>query len=980
MAVPDPECKRVEAYYALAAGAKGLSYWWMSPGYPSNGLGDQSKATARALWREIGLYGNEIKTLGNHLVISHPVDLPMTPGSNVWARALAVGTNTLLLLVVNDNYYNDEAGFHSTDVPNATVTLTLPTWMQPAPQAFEITAGGLYPVNAQPNGNQLQLNLGLLKITRMIVVTRDPELLSTLQRRFDSECRPGLCSFAPEVCTNIPLALVEHPANQVIAPGGSANFRVAAFGTGLKYQWQKNGANLADGGHYSGSTNAVLSVSNADTADVASYRCVVSTAYATNISNPATLSLSTNPPATPVALPASQVDTNAFRANWNAADGATGYRLDVSTSTDFTSFVAGYENLDVGNTLSRMVSGLSPGGTYYYRVRAYNHAGSSGNSATISVTLSTPVICPAVTLVNAGFEGGNTGGVAQGWAGYQRPPLPTTVWSIQTANPPEPGSTQYQQIANTSSTGGGGVRQNITGCIPGATYIISGWMRGNSAAYSTCRVKVSPSASTDWATAIDLNPPQVYTGDTWTPFSGAVVAASTNMTLWLDGQTGGSGLNKAECFDSISITCVLTGAPPFLTQQPADQSVAAGSNAVFSLQAVGATPLSYRWQKNATNLSESATFSGTSSSTLTIVGAGLADAGNYRCVVSNAFGSVTSRVAVLTVTNLALPPVFTLQPTDQSVPAGGTASFRVAVEGSPPISYQWQREGMNLSEGGPFSGVHTPTLTITGASGPDFAQYRCVASNLYGTNVSQTARLIEVALDPCFGLLNAGFENGFVLQGGGYIADGWTEWEADPGVVTGFDETALVHSGAHAQRIRIWGGASGSSGGVYQRVPLSAGQPYVVSVWTSSGDAATTCALGVDSLGGTNAADASVQWSAGSTNVAWTQQTLSGVAGADFITVFLRVSTPDNAKRSGYFDDLQPVAGGQVLQLLVQRTGDLLELSWPPCPPARLEMATNLAAPVLWQTVTNEPIASGGRKTLTLPLNTSGAFFRLVAE
>ena len=32
------------------------------------------------------------------------------------------------------------------------------------------------------------------------------------------------------------------------------------------------------------------------------------------------------------------------------------------------------------------------------------------------------------------------------------------------------------------------------------------------------------------------------------------------MTLWLDGQTGGTGLNKAECFDAITVTCL--AAPP----------------------------------------------------------------------------------------------------------------------------------------------------------------------------------------------------------------------------------------------------------------------------------------------------------------------------------------------------------------------------------------------------------------------------------
>ncbi len=153
---------------------------------------------------------------------------------------------------------------------------------------------------------------------------------------------------------------------------------------------------------------------------------------------------------------------------------------------------------------------------------------------------------------------------------------------IQTVNPPSGGGLQYQQIANTTSTGGGGVRQNITGCVIGATYTISGWMRGNSGLYSTCRVKVSPTASTDWATAIDLNPPQAYTGDTWTRFSGTVVATGTSMTLWLDGQTSGTAENKAECFDSITVSCELTSVPPSITQQPSNQSVAPGGSASFT--------------------------------------------------------------------------------------------------------------------------------------------------------------------------------------------------------------------------------------------------------------------------------------------------------------------------------------------------------------------------------------------------------------
>lgn len=92
------------------------------------------------------------------------------------------------------------------------------------------------------------------------------------------------------------------------------------------------------------------------------------------------------PPDPPVATAATSVTSSSFTAHWNASAGATGYRLDVSTSPIFASFVTGFNNLDVSNVLSYAVSGLADDTTYYYRVRAYNTGGTSGNSNTINLT------------------------------------------------------------------------------------------------------------------------------------------------------------------------------------------------------------------------------------------------------------------------------------------------------------------------------------------------------------------------------------------------------------------------------------------------------------------------------------------------------------------------------------------------------------------------------------------------------------------
>jgi RHS repeat-associated protein len=95
---------------------------------------------------------------------------------------------------------------------------------------------------------------------------------------------------------------------------------------------------------------------------------------------------------------ASSITTTSFVANWNSVTGATGYRLDVSTSIGFSSFVSGYNNLSVGTT-SQNVTNLTGGTTYYYRVRAENTSGSSANSGSAEVTT-----VPAAPTANAASD------------------------------------------------------------------------------------------------------------------------------------------------------------------------------------------------------------------------------------------------------------------------------------------------------------------------------------------------------------------------------------------------------------------------------------------------------------------------------------------------------------------------------------------------------------------------------------------------
>lgn len=84
-------------------------------------------------------------------------------------------------------------------------------------------------------------------------------------------------------------------------------------------------------------------------------------------------------------------------------------------------------------------------------------------------------------------------------------------------------------------------------------------------------------------------------------------------------------------------------------------------------------------------------------------------------------------------------PIIDRQPMSVAVDSGQLAELDVQVtDGRPPLAFRWRRDGVELSEGGPFSGVHTPRLTIA-ASDAVAGTYDVVISNPQGQVVSRLA-------------------------------------------------------------------------------------------------------------------------------------------------------------------------------------------------------------------------------------------------
>ncbi len=163
---------------------------------------------------------------------------------------------------------------------------------------------------------------------------------------------------------------------------------------------------------------------------------------------------------------------------------------------------------------------------------------------------------------------------------------------------------------------------------------------------------------------------------------------------------------------------------PFLTEQPQSQSVAVGSTVWFQVTAGGSLPLSYQWRKNGTNLPFGF------NSTYSISGAQLSHAGNYTVVVTNAYGAVTSAVAVLSVFEL---PAFMVQPLSQTALAG--SSVTLTVDATNATSYQWRKDDTDIP------GATSPMFPINSAQASQAGAYTAVASNLYGSATSSVATL-----------------------------------------------------------------------------------------------------------------------------------------------------------------------------------------------------------------------------------------------
>ncbi|MGC1449943.1 MAG: immunoglobulin domain-containing protein [Candidatus Sulfotelmatobacter sp.] len=170
---------------------------------------------------------------------------------------------------------------------------------------------------------------------------------------------------------------------------------------------------------------------------------------------------------------------------------------------------------------------------------------------------------------------------------------------------------------------------------------------------------------------------------------------------------------------------------PTISTQPSSQSVAAGQTATFSVVATGTTPLTYQWQKGTTSISGA-----TSASYATGATTSSDNGAQFKVVVSNSAGTLTSNTATLTVSVAPTSPSITQQPSNQTVTVGQSATFSAVATGTAPLTYQWQKGTTPIT--GAISASYTTPATASADNG---SQFTVVVSNSAGSKTSNPATL-----------------------------------------------------------------------------------------------------------------------------------------------------------------------------------------------------------------------------------------------
>lgn len=504
---------------------------------------------------------------------------------------------------------------------------------------------------------------------------------------------------APLVAKNLYLA----GANVTLSVVANAN----NTGT-LTYQWQKDGKNIV------GATNATLVLNPITWQDRGAYKCIVKNEVGTVTSK--VLTIGVNSP--PIVLSQTNTSVLSSCAVTNGSPNVT------CTSTQF---------LAAGMVLT----GPSvPAGA---RVLSVTDPKTFVMTANAAVTAKMETWITQVALTNCTVGDGSANVVCDSTAGLKAGMM------LKGAGAPE-GARVVSVTDGTSFVMSVNASGNIAGASWTAEFAIKGAAGGSVSLFVTAG-GTSP-FTYKWFRLVGGVPIQVGTAAKITI---SQLGEANEGTYYCEISNAFSGVNPTKS----ALVSLIVDKLPKIGTQPVNTKLAVTQtlNLAVVLSAGGdAAQLEnprFKWQRNNVTLvdgpSGAAVISGATTANLSIANIQMANAGSYKCIITNDVGTVTSAVATVTV---IFPPTITTQPTDQTVNEDTNVSLSLVAAGSAPLKYQWEME--QNTPGGlqwvKLSGKTAATIAFNLVQLGSAGRYHCLVTN--DTGVTVTSNDVTLAVNP----------------------------------------------------------------------------------------------------------------------------------------------------------------------------------------------------------------------------------------
>jgi hypothetical protein len=735
------------SFTVTATGTAPLAYQWQA----SNGVGGYTNLSSTGSFSGANTNTLTITSIADANALSYQVIITNSSG--------AVTSSPASLTVIDPPVIGSSPASQSVNV-GSTVNFTVTTASGTAPFTYQWQTNGVTVGNGGIVSGATTSTLTLTGVTTnyalnyTVVVTNPAGSVTS--------------SPAATLAVHVPASIVTQPVSAYASPGATATFSVVAAGDPtLSYQWQSGPVggpftNVVNVGQYSGATSSTLTITNANTPVAISYQVIVTNNYGSVTSSVASLTLGT------------LVDVQ-FLGQSPSSSGAPGA-------------------YGVGSAYSGAAIFGSAGDTWNQEAYPYYN---QNNPAFNGVSLVNAAnVASGLTLTVAG-DGSNP---------VQGAGLNGTVTDAATTNLMSAAFWQFGingagaynstfTIAGLSAYAGDNVQLVVLAGAPSAQteqIALTGGVNGYSPSGTQTTTSTSRQLSAGAGVAYQIFTNGVLTGG--------------NLTFTLN-ETGAGNYNNAAYINGIQL--LIQYPDPAITNQPVSQTKVAGSTATFSVGATGSATLSYQWQATNsasggfTNLTDiPGVISGSQSNLLTFTGVTANESLTYQVVVSNGSGSVTSTPASLNVLTI---PIITTNPASQTVLNGSTVTFTVGATGIGTLSYQWQTNGVNVTDGGIISGSATSTLTLAGVTTNNAISYQVVVTNVNGSVTSSPASLTVL---PTTELIDVDIGTGSGTQTGaailGQSGDVWN-------VVSQGTITTVVDSGSNTlSGVTIGDSAAGS--------------------------------------------------------------------------------------------------------------------------------------------------------------------------